>query len=86
MTPGIPDRLVRVRDIGPRGFLVAIFEDVFGAARPIQRHKHVLDVTEIVSREPTRSRTARNFGAASSILAVHIPTARFGSSGSVATA
>jgi hypothetical protein len=33
-----------------------------------------------------RSRTARNFGADSSILSVHIPTARFGSFRSVATA
>jgi len=82
VAPGIPDRLVWDK-IGPLSLLV---EDVFGAARPIQRHKHVLDVTEIVSREPTRSRTARNFGAASSILAVHIPTAKSGSSGSVATA
>jgi hypothetical protein len=30
----------------------AIFEDVFGAARPIQRHEYILDVTEIVLREP----------------------------------
>jgi hypothetical protein len=51
VTPGVPDRLARMREFGPRGF-VAIFEDVFGVARPIQRHEHILDVTEIVLREP----------------------------------
>ena len=44
MTPGIPDRLVRVRGIGPQSFLV---EGVFGAAHPIQQFQHVLDVTEV---------------------------------------
>jgi hypothetical protein len=51
VTPGVPDRLVRVREIAPRGFLAVLVEDVFGAARPIQRYQHVLDVTELILRE-----------------------------------
>jgi hypothetical protein len=48
VAPGIPDRLVRVSGIRPRSFLV---EGVFGAAHPIQRFQHVLDVTEVDLRE-----------------------------------
>ena len=48
MAPGIPYRLVRVSGIRPRSFLV---EGVFGAAHPIQRFQHVLDVTEVDLRE-----------------------------------
>jgi len=52
VTPGIPDRLVRVCQTAPRGFLAVFVEDAFGAARPIRRYQHVLDVTEVVLREP----------------------------------
>ena len=52
MTPGIPDRLVRVCDIGPRDFLAVFTEDVFDAARPIQRHERVLNVTGVGLSKP----------------------------------
>ena len=57
MAPGIPDRLVRIGEVGCTIF----FEDVAGSARSVQRCEDVIDVAEIGLRK-SADVIGRSFG------------------------